>query len=279
MQKKISLSSLWLCGACGTTISPHDVSLPTVDGSARSDGATEDTAVVPAALQQPPTSLIRVTKVSASSDRAGGTQVAAWLFPLASEGADVEDREIGECFFRRASYDQQRYIDGVATWAVGTARGQLRPFSERGPLVFDDIVPTPTHGAVVEISLTGSAFPSFVVRAAMPLPLVVTQPTDAQASVPMPRDGQSLSVRWNVPAIPASAIVRVSWEMGVKNIYCVVPATRGEYSMPGEVVSLFRSATDAVLVVSHATVLVTSAGNRPLRYIVEHRSITHAITP
>jgi hypothetical protein len=197
----------------------------------------------------------------------------AWLsLPNAASPLAI-DRDIGECFYRRRLPSElpRYHTDGMATWSYRNVR---RPLTLPGPTwpLADAVTDNhPNTGDVVNVSLRGSSFPDFSLSAAMPSELTVTSHT-AGSTIAYPRRGEPLAVEWAPPTTPSSVRIAINWN-DTDNLYCIVPATRGRFVMEEPLLEMFRDATSAQLVVSHAQVQRVLAGNRSLRFVVERLSV------
>jgi hypothetical protein len=199
------------------------------------------------------------------------TEAWAWLYRPLDEGGDVEEREIDGCVYRRIA-TQPQIGDGTARWRFSFLTGLFRtdPAGE-GPFVAGEFPVLPAPGDAFGVSLEGSSFPSFSLSLVMPTALEVRRP-DADV-IPIPATAAGLDVTWSVPTNPAIVFIQVGWASGF-NVYCFVPATRGEFTLSASLVDLFRGASDARLSVGHANAILTHAGDRPLRFVVENNAWT-----
>jgi hypothetical protein len=253
--------------ACGTSVQPSDAgSLP--DGVVADSSLPVDVEIVE------PTSLVRVTRVPGSATIPADTVVWAWLARPNAESPLLIDRDLGECFYRRRfPTELPRYHnDGMATWGY---RNVLRPLTlpdPTWPLVDSVAENLPNTGDGVNVSVRGSSFPDFSLSAAMPSELRVTSHT-TDSTIAYPRRGEPLVVEWAVPTVPASVRISIGWGDNDEILYCIVPATRGRFVMEEPLQEMFRDATRAQLIVSHAAVQRVLVGNRSLRFMVERRGI------
>jgi hypothetical protein len=193
------------------------------------------------------------------------------LSPPERDGTGTVDRDIGQCFYRRAPSTPDYVIDGTAHWSFRNVRRTLRPLIATGPLVDAVSEDQPNTGDNIELSLQGASFPPFAVRAAMPSELVVNSHTSG-TMIPYPPQGQPLVVEWAVPTAPSSVRIGINWN-NAENLYCIIPATQGRFVMEEPLLQMFRDATTAQLVVSHAQVQRVLVGNRSLRFVVERLSL------
>ncbi len=143
--------------------------------------------------------------------------------------------------------------------------------AEHWPLVDALNENPPNTGDVVNVSLRGSSFPDFSLSAAMPSELTVTSHV-SRTPLTYPRVGEPLVVEWAVPTAPSNVRISINWN-DTDSLYCIVPATRGRFVMEEPLLEMFRDATTAQLVVSHAQVQRVLVGNRSLRFVVERLSV------
>jgi hypothetical protein len=256
-----------LSAACGTSVQPSDAgSLP--DGVVADSSLPVDVEIVE------PTSLVRVSRAASSSTIPGRTVVWAWLARPTAESPLAIDRDLGECFYRRRFPSElpRFHTDGMATWGY---RNVLRPLTLPDPTwpLADGVTENPPNtGDVVNVSVRGSSFPDFSLSAAMPSELTVTSHT-TDSTIAYPRRGEPLVVEWAVPTVPASVRISISGGDNDEILYCIVPATRGRFVMEEPLLELFRDATTAQLVVSHAEVQRVLVGDRSLRFLVDRLSV------
>jgi hypothetical protein len=264
MLVKLVCVAVFLCAACGTSVQPSD-------GTASTDAAITDAEAGADVEVIEPTSLVRVVRVLPTGTLGDQSEVWALLWQPETVAPGAIDRDIGDCFYRRRAPTPPRYhTDGVATWGYRSVRRQL-PIRPDWPLADAVTENQPNTGDVVSVSLRESSFPDFSLSAAMPSELTVTSHV-SRTPLAYPRAGEQLVVEWAVPTAPASVRIGINWNDS-DSLSCIVPATRGRFVMEEPLLEMFRDATTAQLVVSHAQVQRVLAGNRALRFVVERLSV------
>jgi hypothetical protein len=254
-----------LCAACGTSVQPSDAALAADVASADAVSGADVEIVEP-------TSLVRVVHIPAFGTQPARTEAWAWLSLPDSASPGAIDRDLGDCYHRRPAASSPRfYTDGTASWGYQSVRRPMTLVEATGPFFGSARDAQPAAGDVVDVSLRGSTFPDFALRAELPGELTVSSHASG-SSIPYPRRGEPFVIEWVVPAAPASVRITIHWNDS-DSLYCVVPATRGRFVMEEPLLDMFRDATTAQLVVSHAQVQRVVVGNRSLRYIVERRGV------